>query len=320
MELVAYFNEFIENEVNLNQIRLDTLNQKKDVLKRVIKDSEKFKDIYIDFIPQGSVAHKTVIKPARTNKEFDADFLLLLDKVDDWEAKDYIDELYNIFKNSGTYKDIVKKKKRCIVINYIGDFHIDIVPAFENSDQLQICNSGTNTFENDNPINYKEWFFEKHRNANYFLIKSVRLFKYLRDRKGRFSISSVLLNTILGERISDNEDTAEFRNISTSFYTLFKRLNDYLQIYPTMPQVINPVLAGEDLTARNWSQEKYSVFRERINGYYNQVVDAYEEKNKEESIKKWRIVFSDDFPDSISNKEASVFIASQAKTNRPWAH
>ena len=37
----------------------------------------------------------------------------------------YIEELYSIFRNDGTYRDKVPRKSKCVTIDYAGDFHLD---------------------------------------------------------------------------------------------------------------------------------------------------------------------------------------------------
>jgi hypothetical protein len=312
MELVAYFEQFLKDEVNLNQNRIDTLNQKKITLTNFIKNSDEFKDLFISMKTQGSLAQKTIIKPANGSKEFDADFLLLLKENEDWEPKNYINELYNLFRSSSTYKDIVHRNKRCVLIDYAGDFHIDIVPCIVTDSDYLICNRTENTFEIDKPLEFKEWFFDKHNDSYKSLIKSVRLFKYLRDIKVSFTIKSILLNTLLGNEVGSFELKSGFKNIPTSFYTLFDRLNTYLQNNSYLPTVPNPVLSEENLAERNWDQTKYNNFRNQIKSYLEKVKDAYEETDKKESVKKWKIVFGEKFPSELKESKTNQSIAAIA--------
>lgn len=314
MELVAYFEQFLKNEVNLNQSRIDTLNQKKETLTNFIKDSEVFDDLFVKMETQGSLAQKTIIKPTSERKEFDADLLLLLKENEDWEAKDYINELYDIFKDNENYKDIVHRNKRCVIIDYAGDFHVDIVPCVKIDNEYFICNKVNNKFEKDKPLDFRDWFLSKHKDSYNYLIQSVRLFKYLRDIKTSFTAKSILLNTLLGNEVGNNEKKANFKNVSTSFYTLFNRLNTFLQNNPTMPVINNPILSEENLADRNWNEDKYLNFRNQINSYWKKVKDAYEESEKEESIKKWRKVFGDKFPDELKENKVNNSVAAIAST------
>ena len=312
MELVAYFEQFLKDEVNLNQNRIDKLDQKKISLTNFIKDSDEFKELFKKMDIQGSYAQKTIIKPADTNQEFDADFLLLLKESENWEAKDYINELYNIFKNNGSYENIVSRNKRCVIINYAGDFHIDIVPCIVKNSEYFICNRVNNEFELDKPIEFKEWFFNKHKDSHYQLIKPVRLFKYMRDIKTNYSVKSILLNTLLGNEIGKYEIAGDFKNITTAFYTLFKRLNEFLQQNTVMPIINNPVLIDEDLTTRNWNQVNYENFRNKVNLYFEKTEEAYNENDKQKSIEKWQKVFGDKFPNSLQENKVNNTLKSVA--------
>ncbi|MFT5756659.1 MAG: hypothetical protein ACI9LM_001379 [Alteromonadaceae bacterium] len=69
MKLVKHFNEFLLNNVNLNQHRIDTLEKRVATITSFIKDSDSFKAAFITAIPQGSYSHRTIIKPT-VKKQF----------------------------------------------------------------------------------------------------------------------------------------------------------------------------------------------------------------------------------------------------------
>ena len=100
--------------------------------------------------------------------------------------------------------------------------------------------------------------------------------KYLRDIKGTFSVKSVLLTTLLGERIYDLESvfSSQFSDVPTSLKVLIGRLDDWLQTRPDMPTISNPVLTNENFN-RHWDQAKYENFRNKINQYRRWIDDAY---------------------------------------------
>lgn len=54
MKLVKHFNEFLINEVNLNQHRVDTLEKRVTTITSFIQGSDNFKKAFITAIPQGS--------------------------------------------------------------------------------------------------------------------------------------------------------------------------------------------------------------------------------------------------------------------------
>src|SRR5882724_6260911 len=81
------------------------------------------------FLRQGSWAHRTIIKPL-PGDEFDADILLHLEEDREWKdnPRAYINALYQAFRRSAIYRDMVEKKNRCVRIHYANDCHVDVVP------------------------------------------------------------------------------------------------------------------------------------------------------------------------------------------------
>ena len=57
---------------------------------------------------------------------------------------DYINDAYNCLREHGTYRDMVHRKTRCVMVDYSGNFHLDIVPCVEINRQRHICNNKTN--------------------------------------------------------------------------------------------------------------------------------------------------------------------------------
>lgn len=314
MKLDHHLKAFLRDTVNLNQTRIDTLKQRVETITDFVKQLEDFKDLFIEAKPQGSWAHGTIIKPVG-NSEFDADIVVFLKENDDWEPKDYIDSLYRGFKNSKTYENMVGRNTRCVTLDYSGDFHLDVVPCIRreniwNEVTEWILNRTENKEEQTNPNGYSEWFLEKSKITDGYLIKVVRLFKYLRDHKKTFSAKSILLTTILAERVNALDGLGSgFCDLSTSLSTIFYRLDDYLQDNPSMPTIRNPSLSTEDFN-RHWNQEKYDNFRNCIHRYREWLEDAIAEPDRDESILKWRKIFGDDFAKEVvvesTSKSATI--------------
>ncbi len=297
MKLIEPFNNFLRDTVNLNQTRIDTLEEKVETIKTVLNESD-YKARIRSFSPQGSWAHKTIIKP-QPNKGFDVDLLMFLDPLEGWSPADYIENLYSVFQNHGTYKDKVSRNTRCVMIDYAGDFSIDIVPILveQNFSELtyKICNRKTNRFEPTAPQAYSEWLCQKNSlTGSNQLRKVIRLMKYLRDIKGTFSAKSILLTTLLGSRVLDQDNSSTFTDLPTTLKVLLKRLDDWLQKYPEMPIISNPVLPNENFN-RHWDQDKYENFRRKVNQYRTWIDEAYSETDRSESIVKWQRVFGEDF-------------------------
>ncbi|NEP53668.1 MAG: nucleotidyltransferase, partial [Moorea sp. SIO3C2] len=199
------------------------------------------------------------------------------------------------------YKKKVSRGTRCVALDYAGDFHLDVVPCVLNGYDgmtFNVCNRKNNAFEATAPEAYSDWLSERNTwTGNNMLRYSIRLLKYLRDIKTTFSVKSILLTTLVGSCVKASDQSCQqqfFSDLPTSLKTLTGRLDDYLQANPSMPVVKNPVLATETFN-RHWNQNKYKNFRECISRYRNWIDDAYDEKNINESILKWRILFGDKF-------------------------
>ena len=300
MKLNEHFNNFLRDTINLNQSRINTLEQRVATTKSFLKESDYGANIR-SFSAQGSWAHKTIIKP-QPDKGFDVDLVMFLDPQGGWNPADYIANLYAVFRSHGTYQDMVSRHTRCVMIDYTGDFSLDVVPIiveqkFLSDPCYKVCNRNENKFESTAPAAYTVWLSNKNSiTGSNHLCKVIRLIKYLRDIKGTFSVKSVLLTTLLGERISalDSFHSSQFSDVPTSLKVLVGRLDDWLQTRPDMPTISNPVLTDENFN-RHWDQAKYENFRNKINQYRSWIDDAYSENDRNESIIKWQRIFGEDF-------------------------
>jgi lysine/ornithine N-monooxygenase len=101
MKLSDHFNTFLVDVINLNQTRIDTLKARVDAIVTAVEGFDVFSDILIDTTPQGSWAHRTIIKPAGIAGSFDADVVAFVEPHEEWTPADYIDHLYDQFKAHG---------------------------------------------------------------------------------------------------------------------------------------------------------------------------------------------------------------------------
>ena len=296
MKHVKYFDDFLREKVNLNQSRLDTLDQRVEAVTNLLKSKLPG---YRKYSPQGSYAHKTIIKPVAENDEFDADILIFIKdenfKPDEFR-EDYVRKIYDIFKDNGNYKDIAHLSTRCVTINYAGDFHLDVVPCVEYQGNFYICNRVKKKYEQTDGDGYKRWFAGKNGiTGNNLLRKVTRLLKFQRDHKSNYSIKSILLTTLLGNQVYNFDDGSwEFSDLPQALKTLSNRITNFLQNNPQTPIIENPALPGENFN-RNWDETKYRNFREKFNLYNTKINKAFEEKDHNKSVKLWREVFGDGF-------------------------
>ncbi|MBZ9710322.1 nucleotidyltransferase [Mesorhizobium sp. ESP7-2] len=318
MKHVDLFKDFLKDEVNLNSTRVDSLETSVEAIKSFVRASD-WEPKIIRWAGQGSWAHKTIIKPVDYG-EFDADLLVLVAPVEGWEPKDYINELYRVFRENAVYTDKVRRWSHCVTITYANDKKIDVAVCVVGrlfSGSIEVCNRDANAFERSEPELYTAWLIERNAwsGGNSFR-KVTRLVKYLRDIKTTFTCPSILLTTLLGDRISiADQFTAGVGDVPTALKTLFGRFDDWLQAREAKPFVNNPCLFGEDF-AEDLSDEQYRNLRNVVHRYRGWIDDAYEEEDRDESIGKWRRVFGEEFAKDIVLEEAVEVAKSAVATAR----
>ena len=287
------FQDFLRDEVNLNQSRLDRLNTSVGAVDAYLKDHLTG---YQKMERQGSYALATLIKPVNDNDEYDADIQIVMNPNPKWQAKDYINEVCRTLKENHNYADKLRLKTRCVTINYAGDFHLDVVPRVTIDGKHYICNRIDNKFEETDGTGYRDWLNEQNRITGGNLKRVVRLLKHLRDHKNNYTAKSILLTTLAGNAIkSTDEGTEAVSTVADTLVTVLTRMDSYLQQYPyMMPEIRNPVLPTETFN-RHWDQTKYANFRTRVNSHAQTAERAREESSSEDAVKVWQELFGENF-------------------------
>ena len=310
MRHAQYFDEFLRDTVNLNQTRIDILQQRVATVEDLVRRSDWTPTIR-SFEAQGSWAHKTIIKPPNGG-DFDADLVIFINPVTGWRPRDYVDTLVGIFRASGTYKDLVTASGRCATLDYTGDFHLDLVPCVVGrggNSQFEVCNRRDDLFEPTDGLAYARWFAERNAwTGGHRLRKVTRLLKYLRDTRADLSIKSILLTTLIGNQVTAMDEALRDQwhpDVPTSLKRVAGLLDDYLQANVAMPTVTNPVLPSETFM-RQWDQARYTAFRTSFHSCRQGIDGAHAEPDQSESIRKWRLVFGDGFAPSIEVLKADT--------------
>lgn len=298
MKLVKNFDAFLKNRVNLSDKRIEQLDARVTAVGSYLSTgTDVIAENFVELIPQGSYAQRTIINPVAANDEFDADVLLEMNEIDGWDAEDYVQELYTVFRSSSTYRDMVSRRSRCVVVNYANEFHMDVVPYLERHGERYITNRNTNTFELTNPEGFNAWLEDQNRLTGGRLVKVIRLMKYVRDFKNNFSVKSVILSILLGNRVSDGalwSDPDHYKDVPTALKNIVGDLDTYLQANLSMPSIDDPSCPSENFNHR-WDQDEYANFRNWIHTYSGWINDAFDEADQDESYRKWRKLFGDDF-------------------------
>jgi hypothetical protein len=176
----AHFKGFLVSTVNLKPWKLDLLDTRVTAITDAFQADTVVGPRYKEHIRQGSWAHLTIINPVGVFDEFDADILLHLEQDHDWndDPKIYLQQVRAAFKRNTTYKSMVKRKNRCVRIEYANDCHVDVVPFVTLDDGRQvIINYAANTFEDTNPVGFADWMKERDDISGGNLRRVIRLFK-----------------------------------------------------------------------------------------------------------------------------------------------
>jgi hypothetical protein len=293
------FKAFLEDSVNLNQTRLNLLSQRIASIEAFLAGDEVFALHMTEVVPQGSFALGTIIKPVGT-KDFDADILVPINEVEGWGAADYIQKLYEAFGRSPVYKSMRSRKKRCVTIDYSGDFHVDVVPYVTRSGETYVANRATDTFERAAPDDFTAWFEAKDRVTHGNLVKVVRLLKYLRDHKGRYVVPSVTLAAAVASVVDEHvgqDDVDAYRTTAGTLRAVSDALVDLMVSSPVSPPYIADPGTGRNLADR-WKPANYQTFRDRFSVYAATIAGACDETDHDASIQIWRSLFGDSFGSS----------------------
>jgi hypothetical protein len=311
VKLIAYFKHFLDTTVNLNDDRIATLNGRVDAITSFLRDHEVFGEYFLDVIPQGSYAQRTIIKPVGT-KEYDADVLLALTEHPDWTPAQYTAELKKAFEGNWRYKGMAHKRTRCVYIDYADDFHLDVVPYVEARDD--ITNNKTDNWEHTDPQGFTAWMDGKSRIVGGGRLEAVlRLLKYVRDSKKTFDVKSCLLTILVGQRVEGAKtvtDDKYYADLPTTLVNILEDLDRYLQANPSLPPIWDPAGTGQDFSER-WDQDKYAIFRTKIHYYAGKVREALDEQDKATSLAAWQAVFGAGFkaPPATESKAALTAVA-----------
>ena len=285
------FSDFLRDHVNLNQGRIEELDQHvKAVTSYLRSNLAGFRRVEY----QGSRALGTIIRPVKDRHEFDADLLVIVDKDGD-VPKPYSDTLWDALKDSERYKEKIELWNRCVKVKYQGQCHLDTVPCVEDDGKQYVCPRNGDELEETDGTGFRDWFNDQNRITKGNLKRTVRLLKFLRDHKGNFSAPSVILTALAGEAIDgDDVDTESVSTMADTVATVLTRIDQRLQECEQIPVIANP--ANPELTFNtHWEDNQYQNFRRLMGVYANTARQALEESDKAKSISAWQELFGDSF-------------------------
>jgi len=304
LKLNDHFKKFVGN-ISLNPTRVERIDSAVRNWEKKFKEDEEIKDQFISYFTQGSYSTDTGVRP-KSGEEFDADVVLVLEIEENDVPKEILNWIKDRIKSGSGFENRVKVKDRCVRIEYANDFHVDVVPAFQYGNHIKIPSRKEGEWIETNPVGFTEWCNNINDKSDGFFSKIAKILKHWRDEKvGKDTApKSILLTTLVGNAHIKKPSVAE-----TLVETLKVLVDDMdslvgeLENDEDVPWVENPTLEGENL-ARNWTKVNAQRFLKKLTTLRDDCQDAMDEKDKDESIKKWQAIFgSTDFPSSLGETE-----------------
>ena len=308
MKLNQHFKQFHRN-IKLNKSRLNRISSALSNLQDVVNNDDQISEISVDLFQQGSVAINTSVIPIKENEEFDADAVIALNIVkkpqDQQDPQNIIDWFADRLRKNKKIKPKVFRKTRCVRINYEGDFHLDVVPAWGDTKGIvlvPIKEDGEWIWKPSDPRGYIGWANNIDLLYNRKFNRIIKMLKHWRNFKigKETSPKSILLTALVGYRI-DYGDATRCSSDAEALVEVMETLNAHLKKYMNKPQVFNPTLQSEDL-AEHWNDDHFRIFKNKLEAATLKARQALDETSKDKSIELWQEIFGNKyFPKTLDN-------------------
>ena len=234
--------------------------------------------------PQGSIRLSTTVRPRRGAEfaeEFDVDLVALL-AIDPYrsDAGTVYQLVETALRRSPHHQDLVEPMKRCLRLNYAGEFHMDILPACldlrRGGDCVLVPDRKLEAWKESNPRGYGKWFDQRALWRPFLkaareveglppngsaemkgpLRRAVQLLKRHRDvvfNGDDDAPRSVVLTTLAAEHYRGEENSLD------CLAGLVRRICDQIDESRCILQIRNPTNDAE-LFSESWTPESYGRF------------------------------------------------------------
>jgi hypothetical protein len=244
-----------------------------------------------EIFPQGSMLLGTTLRPWR-GIEYDLDLVCQLH----WCAAQPPLTIYNWvsrrMSSHETYLQMLEKLKRCLRLNYAGEFHLDILPACPGGvyQAIIVPDRKLRWWIQSDPRGFAEWFLKRCQlrdelagrmlakaieplpspvpsEYKYPLQRAVQLMKRHRDVffDGGCDIARSVIITTLAAHFYGGQ-----RSLSLALETILDRIHEFAELAQGVPRVENPVHPGENF-ADTWDEAKFEQFKAYIRGFRAQI-------------------------------------------------
>jgi hypothetical protein len=292
-------------EVQLDSSRYQRMVTAYESVKSWIESDEVFfKPFNYDLYPHGSVRILTSIKPIGRD-EFDLDIAVhLKSNIFHSPLRIYSELKRCISEYAKRHGLKLEVKKRCVRLNYAGDFHMDILPGVQetvhDNNKIKVPDRELGDWVSSNPRGYADWFLDKVNLVKESLLekalraenlpvddfknkkplqRSVQLIKRYRDiyfqNDDTYKTSSIILTTIAAHSYNGEDSIYDsidkiVNNILSSINSTSGRL-----------KILNPMNHEEDFTDK-WDSEPeyYYAFKQ----FVTHLFDEWQKLKKENGV------------------------------------
>lgn len=247
-------------------------------------DGSPLRTLGVRVYPQGSLALRTTTKP-RGKEEYDLDIVCEVARAPA-SPLDLYDLVLRRLKQHADYSKRLVEMKRCVRLDYAGDFHLDVLPGRPQHggqpNAIQIPDTDLEQWHPTNPIEFIRWFEEQVRRQRSRVLKamqaplpaplapevagplrnSVQLTKRYRDNQFYFVTEdvaprSIVLTALSGEIYDGSESLSEtFANVAAGMMQRKREADSRHQRLV----VRNPVSPSEDFSERWVDPRCYQAF------------------------------------------------------------
>jgi hypothetical protein len=241
--------------------------------------------------------------------EFDVDVVLAMDFVETtpWSGSRVrtpqaaIDWVASELARIPSYDGMVEPRRRCVRINYRGEFHMDVVPAHAKwgaDSILEVPDKGNANWRPSHPKAYLDWCARRNEATSGRFARVVKYLKCWRDDvlPEAARPKSIILQTLIGRAIPERAGSdAEAVAVVLKGLAEVTDVHQYISSTLSVP---NPVMSEEDLGAA-WSASSVHGFAKHVSLAALNAVAAFREPDASQSAKRWATTLGRRFPLSV---------------------
>lgn len=252
---------------------------------------------------QGSYAAGLAVRPLRARDEYDVDVVIELNAGVSATAAAMLDWLGERFRRDALFRTRLRRHRRCVRIEYAGDFHLDVIPGRRVYSSAGVFRGVIKApdrvagWRTSYPRGFLRWCARQEERTGDDFGRVVIMLKRWRDLQGpdRRRIRSIVFTTLLGRCVPNwTRDGVSWRPDADIVAETLVRIDRYLRSRQRVPFVRNPSLASENL-AHAWPQTHFEEFRAQI----GVAAAAANAARRGSDPRAWRRLFGDSFPTRV---------------------